>query len=414
MASRLATVVVVVLATACGGPAKSVAHPGATPGGVDPGHDLADAGKRATPDPTGNDRHLGAAAGPGDPGPGDPKVTNLDIIRIQVTGATPTGEAEVTAVAAADLFAQATQAAKAGQGTVAIGLYRRLVTDFSESTYAPLSLFNIGAVYDGQGDWIATVGALQELVKSYPGSRESVQGHLYMAALQADHQEWADARATLDAALLRPNLSYADRIEAQARRGYVLLQQDAIDLAEKSLQDAVATATKAPHVEDRYYVAMAYYYLGEVEARRFAALPIRVDSSLGDEQLGRDLAAKDAVATAAYDRWRDALTYRHAYWATASGYQMSQIFVELWKATVTAPYPRAMSVAARNDYVREVHERVRGELQKALDGHRMNVELATAYGVDTSWSRGSQQQAAVLTQLLADETQGVFRDRPTE
>ena len=34
--------------------------------------------------------------------------------------------------------------------------------------------------------------------------------------------------------------------------------------------------------------------------------------------------------TATYPR--ESLAFKHAYWATAAGYQMSQIFVELWEA----------------------------------------------------------------------------------
>ena len=52
-----------------------------------------------------------------------------------------------------------------------------------------------------------------------------------------------------------------------------------------------------------------------------------------------DLEAKRVLAVKAYDRWRESLGFKHAYWATASGYQMSQIFVELWEAHVKAPYP---------------------------------------------------------------------------
>ena len=53
-----------------------------------------------------------------------------------------------------------------------------------------------------------------------------------------------------------------------------------------------------------------------------------------------DLEAKRVLAVKAYDHWKEALGFKQAYWATASGYQMSQIFVELWEAHVKAPYPK--------------------------------------------------------------------------
>jgi hypothetical protein len=87
---------------------------------------------------------------------------------------------------------------------------------------------------------------------------------------------------------------------------------------------------------------------------------------------------------------------------------MSQIFVELWEAHVKAPYPARVEVVARPRYVMEVHERVREHLAKALEGHRMNVELAKAFGVETTWSRGSEQRAVQIMELLAKDQAGDY------
>jgi hypothetical protein len=133
----------------------------------------------------------------------------------------------------------------------------------------------------------------------------------------------------------------------------------------------------------------------------------------GDDEMVADLEAKRALAAQAYDRWRESLAFKQAYWATASGYQMSQIFVELWEAHVKAPYPRRIEVATRPTYVAEVHARVRKDLEKALEGHRMNVELAKAYGVETTWSRGSERQAVTIMELLAKDTAGNYVAPPS-
>ena len=38
----------------------------------------------------------------------------------------------------------------------------------------------------------------------------------------------------------------------------------------------------------------------------------------------------------------------------------------------------------------------------------MNVELAKAYGVETAWSKGSEQQAVKIMELLAKEGRGAY------
>jgi tetratricopeptide (TPR) repeat protein len=334
----------------------------------------------------------------------DPRVVDLDIIRITANMHGVGGDPEMEHVATADLFKQANAAAKEGATERALALYRQIVNEFADSKFAPVSLFNIAAIYDGRGDLTSTITTLRELVKTYPHARESIDGHLYIAALQADHNQFDEANKTLDEILVRPELTYADRIEAFARKGYSLIELRLYSEADAALAGAVAEWRKAPHVADPYYIAMAQYYRGELAHRKFNEAPVR----LPDAQLMADLEAKRVLAVEAYDRWKDSLGFKQAYWATASGYQMSQIFVELWHATVSAPYPRDMGQKTRPQYVVEVHNRVHEHLEKALEGHRMNVELAKAYGVDTQWSKGSEQRAGQIMEMLAKESAGDY------
>ena len=334
----------------------------------------------------------------------DPRVVDLDIIRIRASSSGVGGDPELTSVASADLFRQANEAAKVGRTQDAIARYRQLVAEFPDSIYAPISLFNIAAVYDQQGDYTATVTTLRELVSTYPNARESVDGHLYISAIQAEHRDWAATVTTLEAALARPNLTFADRVEAFARKGYVELEQKHYDSAEVALAAAVGEWRKAPRIDDPYYIAMAHYYRGELIHQKFVDAPVRT----GDDEMVADLEAKRVLAVKAYDHWKEALGFKQAYWATAAGYQMSQIFVELWEAHVKAPYPKRIGIGTRPTYVTDVHERVREHLEKALEGHRMNVELAKAFGVDNAWSKGSESRAVQIMELLAREAQGRY------
>src|SRR5215467_765572 len=84
-------------------------------------------------------------------------------------------------------------AAKTGETERALALYRKIVDEFPTSRYAAVSLFDIAAIYDGRADLVQTIGTLRELVAKYPDARESVDGHLFIAALQADHEQFADA-----------------------------------------------------------------------------------------------------------------------------------------------------------------------------------------------------------------------------
>ena len=181
-ASVFAPIAAALLASAlvlgCGGAAKPPVSPG---GRAAPAEDLAGA-KPAAPPSTSPDARPGSA-------PGDPKVTDLDTIRIQVVSRTPAGETEMTSVATADLFNGASTSWRDGRGDEAIASFRRLVAEFPDSSYAPLALHNIAAIYDKRGDHPSTVITLRELIVAYPASRKSVEAHLYLAALLAERKQ---------------------------------------------------------------------------------------------------------------------------------------------------------------------------------------------------------------------------------
>lgn len=334
----------------------------------------------------------------------DPRVTDLDVIRIRATPKGVGGEPEMETTSTTELFNSATADAKSGATEAALTKFRRLVDEFPDSGFAPVAMFDIAAIYDGRGDPDATIAALRDLIKRYPDARESIDGHLYISAVQADHNQFAATVATVDELLARNNLTYGDKLEAGARKGYALLELGRLDDAATALDASIDEWRKAPHIDDPFYIAMATYYKGEISHRRFTAAPVR----LPDDQMVADLEAKRVLVVASYDLWKETLGFKQPYWSSAAGYQMSQIFVELWEATVKAPWPTRVEQAQRAKYTDELHVKARENLQKALEGHRMNIELAKAYGVDTPWSRGSEQQVGKIMQILADEARGQY------
>src|SRR5256885_7670734 len=87
----------------------------------------------------------------------DPRVIDLDIIKISAKQTAPGADPELEHVATADLFRDANAAAKSGETERAISLYRRIVAEFPDSKFAPVSLFDVAAILDGRGDLSGTI-----------------------------------------------------------------------------------------------------------------------------------------------------------------------------------------------------------------------------------------------------------------
>lgn len=380
---------------ACGGPRRATTprppEPTSVSTDLTPGADLSAAqpGDGATPgDP---DARPGTGGG----------VIQLEEIKLVVTR-DAAGEAQIEHVSALTIIDEAKVAIDAGRLNEGIALYRRLAAEFPTSRLAPAALFDVGVLHERLGDRPGAIAAYRDLVTRYPTGRESLDAHLRIAGLVAEKKDWKGADTVLGEILARTDLTHADRLEAQARRGYVRLELGDAAAAEADLRAAVATWNRATRIDDRYYIAMAHYYLAELRRREMAAVKLRS----ADDLLKADLVQKEALAAAAYDEWRRALEMQDPYWALAAGYQMSQIFFELWQTAVTSPFPDGLDPAARSYYTTDVHDRVRRHLVTALDGHQMNVRLAGAYGVTNAWSEASKTRALQVAAILAREARG--------
>ncbi|MBZ0237234.1 MAG: tetratricopeptide repeat protein [Deltaproteobacteria bacterium] len=361
---------------------------------LDPGEDLGNASPGTSAGTRPGDAGTRPGTGAGD---GAPKHYDLEEIRLS---ASATGD--ITATAPSQLLDQAKAALDAGHPQEAIALYRKLAADFPTSRLAPAALFNVGIVLENLGDIPAAIISYRDVVAAYPTGRESLDAHLRAAALEAEKKEWKHAERTLREIDARKDVSHLDRIEVQARLGYVLLMQERAPDARAALDAAIGAWRKATRVDDRYYIAMAHYYLGELAHRDFGKVLLRS----ADTMLKADLVQKEQLAAQAYDRWRHALEMKDPYWSLAAGYRMSHVFMELWLTAVHAPMPEGLDPAAKGYYEVEVHDRVRRHLHTALEGHEMNVKLAGAYGVENAWSEASRVRAAEIAAILARESKG--------
>jgi tetratricopeptide (TPR) repeat protein len=242
-----------------------------------------------------------------------------------------------------------------------------------------------------------------------PLGRDSVDAHVEIGIVLSLLERWAEAQRVFEELLQRSDLTPSEQIECKARLGYVLVEQKIYARAEAVLNEALAyfeNVTKTPQLDTNNYVAMSNYYLANIPHRQARVVELRVTGPSGDEQLHADILTKRELIKLAYDRYLIALRRRNAYWATASGYQMSQMFKEFWDDLVLAPVPPHLDAREAGFYVKEVHKQSRELLSKALYGHTQTVELAEAYRTSTEWSEASRIRAQQISAILARESGG--------
>ena len=242
---RSLLLVLIVLA-ACGGRARDADAAGATTA-VAPAHDLA----RGQADAQPVDRPITRAEGSARRRPRHhPHHARSE---------TSPASVEMEHVATADLFKQANEAAKVGRdraGDLALPPHRHRVSRVPVrpglrcSTSPPSTTARAISPQ--------TIATLRELVKAYPNARESIDGHLYIAALQADHEQFAEANATLDEVLARdePDVRRPGRgVRAQGLRP--ARAQAATTTPTPRSTPRSPSGGRRHHIDDPYYIAMA-------------------------------------------------------------------------------------------------------------------------------------------------------------
>ncbi len=331
----------------------------------------------------------------------------LEPLRIRVVGTDDKGQPKLVSYDARSLLDKGNQALFADKPEEALRYFRQLASDFPSSRFVGPALYNSGLAYEAKGEFDAAVARYRAVVKHRSTGKDAIDAHMRIGAVLAELRRWSQARASLETLLGRTDLalSPSDRVEAMARLGFVLVEAKAYPRAEKVLSEAVTYYKGLEGVsplESDYFVAMAMYYRANIPHRQSQAIALR----LPDAQLKKDLDRRRSLMFLAYDRYLAAVKIKNAYWATAAGYQMSEMYQELWAAMVRAPIPADLGGAKARIYVEEVHKQGRRLLKAALDGHVANVDLAAAFRTQTSWSKGSRQRSKEIAIILARETAG--------
>ena len=336
-----------------------------------------------------------------------PRHYELEPMRIEVIGRSDDGQPQLVAFDARSLLDGGNSAFAEGHLDDALNQYRKLVEIFPDSEFVRAALFNVGLVHERRQDYELAIRSYQKLATEHETTRDAVDANIRIGALRAEMRQWGKALAVLETLLIRTDLSVSDRMEAMVRLGYVLCEQKNYPRAEDVLKEAIGyytSAATAAYLETDYFLAMSHYYLGQIPHRQAISVPLRVDR--GDPQLKRDITRKAELLLVAYERYFRAVRVRNPYWATAAGYQMSQMYKEFWDAIVSAPVPKDLTGKKVAYYREALHERALVFLKKALHGHSQNIEMAKVFRTATEWSVASEKRAQEIANILEQEAGG--------
>ena len=273
----------------------------------------------------------------------------------------------------------------------AISLYRRIVSDFPESQYAPVCAVqhrrhlrrprrsaadDRHAARAGEG-LSRTRASRSTATSTSPRCRPTTS-----SSPTRTRRSTRCSRAT--------NLTFADRVEAFARKGYVADRAQAVRRGRRGARSSRGRRVAGGPAHRRPVL----HRDGQLLPRRARAPEVPRGAGAAARRPGWS----PTSSRSACSRSRPTTTGRKPrLQAGVLGDRLRLPDVADLRRAVAGDRHRRrtrkrIDAATRPQYIVDVHDRVREHLEKALEGHRMNVELAKAYGVDTPWSRGSESR----------------------
>lgn len=340
-------------------------------------------------------------AGPDEPAP---RAIQLEPLRIDVD---PAGTASHV-YDALGLLEEGNDALLARRFDEAAAAYDRLAAEFPESRLLPAALYNAGLALEAKGDWAGAADRYGRVIaRAEAGSRDWLDAHFHLGAVLAEAEKFGEAVPVFERLLDRDDLKAAERIEALARLGYALIETKDYVGAEEVLRSALKYAGEIEsqeRLDNRYYVAMCQFYLGDIPRRQFRAIPLRLPAA----QLDRDIEQKSELFLLARDRYVKTVDYKDPFWATAAIHHIGVMYKEFWDQFMAVPVPADLDPAAAKEYVRLVNEepQLRRLLEKSLRYHERNVQMARDARISTAWSEESARAADEVRGIMARQQKG--------
>lgn len=314
------------------------------------------------------------------------------------------------------LFADAKSAFDRHDFDDAERLYGKLLERFPQSEYATVAIYNRGLCLEQlkqYGQAAAHFRRYTQLALTLKDRRDGEFRWGFNLVMTGDHAMALELYTRL---LLETDLSPADRVEVYLRRAISLLRLARYGEAERDLKKALEQAQTAyqGYTDGNELVAEVHFRRGEIYQR----LCREVNLKLPVETMQDDLAEKARYFRQSQNSFIDALNVRHAYWATAGGLKLGELYEDFYTDVLSAEVPADFDKETKKYYFIELRQKLVPLLEQSLAIYEKNITLSVRVGADNEWVKETERRLGRLRGLIdaahAEKSEDAFKtDVPT-
>lgn len=359
----------------------------------------------------------------------------VDVPEMHVV-AHPVGPDALDVYDAEILFARGIDLLDGGAYADAAPYFERLIREFPADTRVILAHYNRAVCYihlERGDEAVAAADAYLALLGDNGSPKDLLDGKFKRGQALAVAKRYEDVITLFDG-LLEEELSTEDRIEALVDAGVGHYMVGLADprgkegphryTAEYRFLEArrlYKQASERQRLDVEYFVAQAAFYLAEIARLEFSetrlAFPTAAEIKKAQAEaeksgapektleslLGERLEEKCQKLLRAQYAYLRTIREGHAGWASASGYNVGQMYEELYDELVNLPPPADLSPEAAALYRKMVRKKVLVLLEKAQKTWTQTSEMVTRTGAESEWAdRTRASLDRIRAKLLAE------------
>ena len=227
---------------------------------------------------------------------------------------------------------------------------------------------------------------------------------LKLAREEHDAGKRADAAARLHKLSQRAGLPVAQRASALIQEGVCRIEDGARADGEIVLREALDLIDKYKDEPiDPSLPAQAEFWLGEAFRGAFQAQALD-PSKMDEKQLGDALEQKAQFLLSAQGHYLRSIRRGDGEWAAASGYRVGEMYEELHDRLVNAPLPPGLDQKQQDLYRRQLREKVKNLVGKAIRIYEETLSVAQRTGAKNDYVARTEAALDRLRKLLLDDT----------
>ncbi|MEM7153252.1 MAG: hypothetical protein AAF799_10455 [Myxococcota bacterium] len=314
------------------------------------------------------------------------------------------GAEVVEEVSLPELIEQAESALAAGEAARAVALFGRVLSQELSPEQAAPAWIGLAQAHEKLRDCLAAVRAYETYLDRFPDGEHALVARARRGACEAELESWEQSAATFHAIAEQPDLLPSVMVEAMAREGYALFMLDRLDEADERLRlaDEIyerAVEEQTERFSNYYFIGMTRFYRAAIIHRRFRDVEIQPPEAA----MERAFKAKVELLVQAQDAYNHAISAKHVFWVSASGFQLGQLFSEFYDALMYAPVPEWLDARQREIYYAELKEQLRPVMTKAIWVFEKNLETARRLGYDNEFVARTEAKLGHLQAALLSE-----------